>query len=208
MPRPRNVAPLIRRDVSPSPHTHSTPSTIVTEPSSAGDSVPSPPNKPQRSWLVLLLRSVWLTVGVLIGGAGGIAIAIWQPEWVGQLPFRNKAASSAQFTLSADALFLPNTATLRPESLRLLDEVAARLPNQTGKTIRTMGFADASDRAKDGERELITLPYQRAIVVRDYLKRLRGENTYYWVAVSFGASRPIAIGDAQANRRIEIVIGE
>ncbi|NKB18550.1 MAG: OmpA family protein, partial [Pseudanabaena sp. CRU_2_10] len=57
----------------------------------------------------------------------------------------------------------------------------------------------------------LDISYQRALAVRDYLMRLRGENSYDWIAVGYGNSRPIADNDTEAhrksNRRIEITIG-
>ena len=48
--------------------------------------------------------------------------------------------------------------------------------------------------------------------VKEYLAKLRGEQTYYWMVVGYGASRPLAssAGDSggKSNRRIEIFVND
>jgi flagellar motor protein MotB len=60
--------------------------------------------------------------------------------------------------------------------------------------------------------DALTLSYLRASAVREYLARLRGEQTYYWMVVGYGASRPLAssAGDnnSKGNRRIEIFVDD
>jgi outer membrane protein OmpA-like peptidoglycan-associated protein len=138
----------------------------------------------------------------------GLAIALLYPESIWQPNLSNLwGYSRQQFTLSADALFEANTATIRPESFRLLDEVASQLPLSQGKRIRINGHLDAVSNL-----DALKLSYGRAMAVKDYLARLRGEQTYNWLVVGYGASRPLASGQgdkvSKSNSRIEIFVDD
>lgn len=159
-----------------------------------------------RPWLRLLVRSAVLGIGAIAGIGMGVAIAIVRPEWVWQPSAINIFSKKQQFTLSAEALFDVDTAKIKTDSFRLLDEVAAQLPLATGKKVRIKGHTDIAN----GIDEL-NLSYLRATAVQEYLARLRGERTYQWMVVGYGASRPLSNGadvKVSSNNRIEIVVDD
>lgn len=174
----------------------------------------TPKPSPLRPFLTFVFRLLVLGIGTGVAGIVGVCVAMWQPGLIWQ---PNPAALSPQkqvFTLSADALFEPNKTTILPDGLKLLDQVAAQLPLSGGKSIRINGHTDVAAIAPESNGQAsspLDISYQRALAVRDYLMRLRGENSYDWIAVGYGNSRPIANNDNEAhrksNRRIEITIG-
>jgi outer membrane protein OmpA-like peptidoglycan-associated protein len=146
----------------------------------------------------------------------GIFGAMWQPGLIWQPDPVALSPKKQVFTLSSDALFETDRATIAPDGYKLLDSVAAQLPLSTGKSIRIGGHIDVPAARENGGSAIANQPlditYQRALAVRDYLIKLRGENTYNWIAVGYGNSRPIASNDTddnrKSNRRIEITIGD
>jgi len=157
--------------------------------------------------VTFIVRSVVLGVSAIVGTSIGFAIALTRPDLVWQPSLNFLNYKKQQFTLSSDALFDANKASIRPESFRLLDEVAAQLPLSTGKRVRINGHVDLSSAGDN-----LTLSYLRAAAVKEYLARLRGEQTYYWMVVGYGASRPLASSAAdsngKSNRRIEIFVND
>jgi outer membrane protein OmpA-like peptidoglycan-associated protein len=160
-----------------------------------------------RSAVTFIVRSVVLGVSAIAGMSIGLAIAIFRPDLVWQPSLNFLNYKKQQFTLSADALFDPNKASIRPESFRLLDEVAAQLPLATGKKVRINGHMDLTSTG-----DALTLSYLRASAVKEYLARLRGEQTYFWMVVGYGGSRPLASSagesNSKGNRRIEIFVDD
>lgn len=160
-----------------------------------------------RSAVKFIVRSAVLGVSAIAGTSIGFAIAFLRPDLVWQPSFNFLNYKKQQFTLSSDALFDVGKASIRPESFRLLDEVAAQLPLATGKKVRINGHMDFSS-----TEDALTLSYLRASAVKEYLARLRGEQTYYWMVVGYGASRPLASSvvdnNGKSNRRIEIFVDE
>ncbi len=163
-------------------------------------------NHPILEGLILL---VWLGVGIGISVSTGVAIAILRPNWIWQSQYV-ATTQSQRFTLASDALFESNKVSIRSDGYKLLDQVAAQLPLDKGKTIRIIGYVDIPVEANTSAKSALDISYRRATVVKDYLVRLRGEQTYYWIVVGYGASRPLAANDSEANRktnrRIEIVV--
>ncbi|CAN1210018.1 OmpA family protein [Tumidithrix helvetica PCC 7403] len=162
----------------------------------------------ERPLVTFLLRSLFLGIGGMVTAVLGIAIAMWQPAWIWQPSSPNFGFKKQQFTLTADALFDQGKAVIRPESAKLLDEIAAQLPMSAGKSVRIMGHLDAGN----NENGALALSYLRAAAVESYLMRLRGEQTYHWIAIGFGSSRPLTPNDSnnsrKTNRRIEIVVDD
>ncbi len=158
-----------------------------------------------RPWLRLIVRSAVLGIGAIAGIGIGLAIAIVRPEWVWQPSASNIFSKKQQFTLSADALFDSGTAKIKTDSFRLLDEVAAQLPLSTGRKIRINGHTDLANGS-----DALNLSYLRATAVQQYLARLRGERTYQWMVVGYGASRPLSDGidKVSSSNRIEIVVDD
>ncbi|MFN5836312.1 MAG: OmpA family protein [Pseudanabaena sp.] len=159
-----------------------------------------------RPIVTLLLRSTVLGIGAIAGIFTGLVIALVRPDLVWQPSFNFLNYKKQQFTLSSDALFDVDKASIRPESFRLLDEVAAQLPLDKGKRVRINGHMDAAT------GNALTLSYLQASSVRDYLSRLRGEQNYYWIVIGYGAARPLASsageGNSKSNRRIEIFVDD
>ncbi|WP_225886773.1 OmpA family protein [Pseudanabaena sp. ABRG5-3] len=180
-----------------------TPDKSISKPSgkSSGNSQPA-----DRPVVTLLVRGAVLGVGAIAGIVTGLAIAFVRPDLVWQPSFNFLNYKKQQFTLSSEALFDVDKASIRPESFRLLDEVAAQLPLDKGKRVRINGHVDATT------GNALTLSYLRAASVRDYLARLRGEQNYYWMVIGYGATRPLASsageGNSKSNRRIEIFVDD
>jgi outer membrane protein OmpA-like peptidoglycan-associated protein len=174
----------------------------------------TPKASPWHTFLTFVFRLLVLGIGMGVASIVGVCVAMWQPDLVWQ---PNPAALSPKkqvFILSADALFEPNKTAILPDGLKLLDQVAAQLPLSGGKSIRINGHTDVAAIAGDSKGQAtspLDISYLRALAVRDYLMRLRGENSYDWIAVGYGNSRPVANNDTEAhrksNRRIEITIG-
>jgi outer membrane protein OmpA-like peptidoglycan-associated protein len=162
------------------------------------------PWRPLRPFLTFVFRFLVLGIGMGVAGIVGLCVAMWQPGLIWQ---PNPAALSPKkqvFTLSADALFEPNKTAILPDGL----------PTSGGKSIRINGHTDVAAIAQEPNGRSsspLDISYQRALAVRDYLMRLRGEKSYDWIAVGYGNSRPVANNDTEAhrksNRRIEITIG-
>ncbi len=160
-----------------------------------------------RSSAIFLVRSAILGVSAIAGLGIGLAIAFVRPDLVWQPSFNFLNYKKQQFTLSSEALFDLDKASIRPDSFRLLDEVAAQLPLAKGKRVRISGHTDVKSAG-----DALTLSYLRASAVKEYLARLRGEQTYYWTVIGYGASRPLASSAAddnsKSNRRIEIFVDD
>lgn len=172
----------------------------------------TPKTSPWRPFLAFVFRLLILGVGISVSGIVGTCVAMWQPKLIWQPSLAALSPKKQVFTLSADALFEPNKITILPDGFKLLDQVAAQLPLSGGKSIRINGHTDVAAIAAESKGSSpLDISYQRALAVRDYLMRLRGENSYDWIAVGYGNSQPIANNDTEArrksNRRIEITIG-
>ena len=163
---------------------------------------PSDISQAASSGVTFIVRTALLGVSAIAGIGIGLAIALVRPDIVWQPSSNNFFYyKKQQFTLSADALFEVNRASIRTESF------AAQLPLAAGKKVRINGHMDIS-----GAGNELTLSYLRASSVKEYLARLRGEQTYYWMLVGYGASRPLAssVADSngKSNRRIEIFVDD
>lgn len=111
-------------------------------------------------------------------------------------------------SLAGNAFFDSGKATLRPEVLPLLNDIAARLktlPND----ISLEGFAD-SDPIKTSEfPSNWHLSTARALAVRDYLEA-QGVQPERMILVGYGDKRPVYSNDTPEgkakNRRVDVVI--
>ncbi len=158
-----------------------------------------------------------LLVVLLCGGVGlvaGVGLGIVAPERVWQPNFSNYGRAKPQFLLLSDILFESGTAALRPQGIKLLDEIAAQLPIAKGNsrpTVRIRGHLDLKG-AGGQESYALGLSYMRAAAVKEYLMRLRGENTYNWLVIGYGAGGPLIGNDPETTerngRRIEILIDD
>jgi len=165
------------------------------------------------SAVTLVVRGLCLGISAIAGIGIGFAIALERPDLVWQPSLNFLNYKKQQFTLSSEALFEVDKPNIRAESFRLLDEIAAQLPLTKGKRVRIAGHTDLNSASSSVGDEL-ALSYFRANTVKEYLARLRGEQTYYWMVVGYGASRPLSSrannGNSNANnkssRRIEIFV--
>ncbi|PZO36418.1 MAG: OmpA family protein [Pseudanabaena frigida] len=157
--------------------------------------------------LTFIVHGAILSVSAIAGMGIGLLVAFVRPDLVWQPSFNFLNYKKQQFTLLSDALFDVDKASIRPESFRLLDEVAAQLPLTKGKRVRINGHMDLSSTG-----DALTLSYLRASAVKEYLARLRGEQTYYWTVIGYGSSRPLANSasdnNGKSNRRIEIFVDD
>lgn len=110
-----------------------------------------------------------------------------------------------KITLPSDILFDGGNSILRPEAGLILDQIIADLRNYPASTIRIAGYTDTTG-DRDRNRELSFL---RSKAVEQYLSGTLGDQ-YRWLVVGYGATRPVAANDTDANqqrnRRIEISV--
>ncbi len=102
--------------------------------------------------------------------------------------------------------FDSGSATIRPESLATLDELAAQLADSAEGTVEVQGHTDSAGNAASNQ----TLSQARAEAVVDYLAS-QGVDAGRLTATGFGSSRPVVTpentdADRQANRRVEFVV--
>lgn len=101
--------------------------------------------------------------------------------------------------------FEPNTATIRPESFPVLDEVASILKERAALEVMIVGHTDSSGNASANLR----LSQERADAVKGYLVS-KGIVISRLQAVGRGAREPVASNDTEAgraaNRRVEFLI--
>jgi outer membrane protein OmpA-like peptidoglycan-associated protein len=150
-----------------------------------------------------ITTSLILSIGAIAGISLGLAITLTNSNLSSPSALNFLSPKKQQFTLSADALFESNKATIRAESFRLLDEVAAQLPLVGGGKVRVNGHINLRKTNNDD----IALSYLRAAAVKEYLAKLRGESTYYWTIVGYGSSRPLT-NRASNSDRIEIFVND
>ena len=99
--------------------------------------------------------------------------------------------------------FDTDKATLKPESMLVLDEVAASLAAYTSVKVEIQGHTDSTG----SETHNQNLSDRRAAAVRDYLMS-KGIAPDRLTAVGYGESRPVAandtVGGRAENRRVEL----
>ncbi|ELW9532548.1 OmpA family protein [Burkholderia cenocepacia] len=117
------------------------------------------------------------------------------------------APMSKRVTLSGDANFDFNRATLTPAATQQLDKVIAE---GSGMTFGTIGVSGYTDRVGTDAYNL-RLSEQRAQAVASYLQ-IHGLNARQFEIHGYGTARPIAGNNTAAgraqNRRVEIVLPE
>jgi OmpA-OmpF porin, OOP family len=102
-------------------------------------------------------------------------------------------------------LFDTNEAVIRPESTKVIAEIAAMLHDHPDLSLRIEGHTD--DVGDDASNQ--ALSERRANAVRDRLTRRFGVDGVRLEAVGFGETKPVATNDTpegrQMNRRVELV---
>lgn len=129
---------------------------------------------------------------------------------LGGLPVRQDGGR-IRISLPSDQLFAPGTAQLIPQSVQIIDPVAAQLrtlfPRQR---IGIEGYTDNSQAMAGGTAASHQLASAQASAVLEMLTRRAGMPLGQFFIVAQGANRPMqpnasALGRA-ANRRIELVV--
>ncbi|GLZ89299.1 hypothetical protein Pres01_53500 [Metapseudomonas resinovorans] len=106
--------------------------------------------------------------------------------------------------LDSLSLFAVGSATLKPESTRLLINILVGIKAQPGWLIVIAGHTDATGNAEHN----LQLSHARASAVRDWMQRMGDIPDGCFAVQGFGASQPIASNDTEigraANRRVDI----
>jgi outer membrane protein OmpA-like peptidoglycan-associated protein/opacity protein-like surface antigen len=109
------------------------------------------------------------------------------------------------FVLSADNLFDPNSAMIKVEGKKYLDEVVSDLQKYPDEKWRIEGYMDSNGNKKT----LRNLSLERAKAVLEYLNYFGGLNRENFQVFGMGDNSPIADNNTEEgrkeNRRIEIV---
>lgn len=108
-------------------------------------------------------------------------------------------------TLPSSLLFTPEQSLLTPSAERILDTILPDLSRYPGATIVVGSHSDGSQPPEFYQ----DLTFQQALAVQQYLASRLGES-YRWVPVGYGQTRPLIEGNTQPaqqrNQRIEIAI--
>jgi OOP family OmpA-OmpF porin len=95
--------------------------------------------------------------------------------------------------------------TLRPDSFKELNEIAAYMNSKDGEHYEIAGHTDNVGKEEDNNR----LSQQRAEAVKNYLAK-KGVDTARLTAKGYGSSKPVADNETnegkQKNRRTEVII--
>ncbi|MBB4822132.1 outer membrane protein OmpA-like peptidoglycan-associated protein [Pseudomonas alcaligenes] len=106
--------------------------------------------------------------------------------------------------LDSLSLFAVGSATLKPDSTRLLINALVGIKAQPGWLIVISGHTDATGSAEQN----LQLSSARAAAVRDWMQRMGDIPDSCFAVQGFGASRPIASNDTEIgralNRRVDI----
>lgn len=139
------------------------------------------------------------------------------PKVVTPPPAPARAAPAQKFTFSADALFDFDKATLKPEGMKKLDELASALSGKPFDAILATGHTDRIGSVRYNQR----LSERRAETVKKYLGG-KGLDVARITAVGKGKSQPVTkAGDCrgpkmtrasiraclQPDRRVDIEVG-
>ncbi len=108
------------------------------------------------------------------------------PKVVAPPPPPPPPAPTQKFTLSADALFDFDKATLKPEGIKKLDELADALRGKQHDTIRATGHTDRIGSVRYNQR----LSERRADAVKKYLQG-KGLDANNIIAAGKGKSQPV-----------------
>jgi len=145
------------------------------------------------------------------GIADSIDQCIDQPETVNGIndddgcPDSLTANSSDQFTLSADAIFNPNSAQIKFEAKDILDKIISVLKSDPKSNWRIEGHMD-----KQGtERFIRTISFERAKAILEYFSAFGGLDKKRFKIFGMGDKLPVANNNTEEgrskNRRIEII---
>lgn len=113
-------------------------------------------------------------------------------------------AEQLKVTLPSDILFVNQSSTLSDNSGKILSSIVTDLQPYQGETIIVAAHTDVPQQKKNHQ-----LSFQRAKAVEYFLVNALGDS-YRWLVVGYGSSRPLASNDTethrQLNRRVEIAV--
>ena len=113
-------------------------------------------------------------------------------------------AEQLKVTLPSDILFINQSSTLSANSGNILNTIVTDLQPYQGETIIVAAHTDLPQQQQNHQ-----LSFQRAKAVEYFLVNALGDS-YRWLVVGYGSSRPLASNDTethrQLNRRVEIAV--
>lgn len=155
--------------------------------------------------------AVGAILGAAIGGAAGAYIGKYMDEQAAELERDLEGAKvervgeGIKITFESGILFDVNKATLKDESKRELERLAAILNKYEDTNILLEGHTDSTG----PEDYNMDLSIRRAQAVANYLASL-GVNPTRFTVMGYGETQPIASNDTEEgrrlNRRVEIAI--
>jgi OOP family OmpA-OmpF porin len=120
-------------------------------------------------------------------------------------PKEDEIFSKQKITIPGDDIFAPNSAMIKIEGKKYLDEVILQLQKFTDKKWRIEGHMDSVGDTKS----LMTLSYERAKAVLEYFSFFGGLNRENFQVIGMGSNYPLGDNNTEEgrkqNRRIEIV---
>ena len=126
-----------------------------------------------------------------------------EPRASGKARGGGNTDNSRTIEISSDVLFGPGSATLKPESKRELDKVAAQL--KSARSITIEGYTDSDPIKRSHWKNNEALSKARADAVKEYLAS-KGVGKGRIVAVGKGSSDPRPT--KKESRRVDIVVAE
>ena len=152
--------------------------------------------------------------GAAIGGVAGVAIGALigheldkQEKALKEIPNTTVTRHEDKLivTMSESIIFDVNSAALKPQSMKTLDQIADVMNNNPESDILVKGHTDSMGSEKYNQE----LSERRANSVRNYLIA-KGVATARITAIGFGKTMPVASNDTpegrEQNRRVEIEI--
>jgi len=120
-------------------------------------------------------------------------------------PVEDEIVSEQKITIPGDDIFPPNSAMIKIEGKKYLDEVILQLQKLTNKKWRIEGHMDSVGDTKS----LMTLSFERAKAVLEYFSFFGGLNRENFQVFGMGDDYPIGDNNTEEgrkqNRRIEII---
>ncbi|MEB3290805.1 MAG: OmpA family protein [Leptolyngbya sp.] len=123
-------------------------------------------------------------------------------------PFQDPPFSlvSDRISLPGTLLFVPGSSLLTPTGRQWLDTIVPDLRRFGAVTVLVGSHTDGDLSAEDAR----TLTFQQALAVQTYLAPQLEDTNGRWLAVGYGKTRPLAVGDDPGaetrNQRLEIGI--
>lgn len=153
----------------------------------------APPDVELHGWGL----AAWLTAGALIVA---LALVLGWRTWLAS----TEPPPLAPIRLDSLSLFDAGSATLKPDSTKVLINALTGIKAQPGWLIVIAGHTDATGAVEHN----LALSHARAAAVRDWMQRMGDIADSCFAVQGFAANQPIASNDTQsgrsANRRVDI----